>query len=186
MKILAIVGSPRLRGNSNYLVDRALEEAARVGIETEKIVLNQYQVAPCQGHDNCASFSTCQQKDDAEWILEKFRDADGVILGTPVYYYDVTAQMKAFIDRSYFLYTHNVKSKAKAVGVIVVAESSGIEYALRTLNLFIGESFNVTEDSIFIISGYASKPGDAKKNPSLVEEARRLGRHMVDKLTGRK
>ena len=179
MKLLAIIGSPRPNGNTNYLVDQALEEAARLGIQTEKIILSQYKVNPCLGHDNCASFDSCQQKDDAVWILDKFREADGVILATPVYYYNVSAQMKAFIDRNYFFYKHDQKYKAGAAGIIIVAEQEGIEDTLHTLKQFADE-LNVKRDRMFIVSGYANKPGDAKKNFPLVEEAQKLGRQMAE------
>lgn len=182
MKLLAIVGSPRLKGNTNYLVDRALEEAATLGAETEKIVLSQYAVNPCLGHDNCASFDACQQKDDTGWILDRLCEADGVILATPVYYYNVSTQMKTFIDRNYFLYKHGIKSRARAVGIIVVAGSEGIEDTLHTLKQFIDESFAVKEDRIFIAYGYADKLGEAKNNRPLMEKARKLGRQMVKSL----
>jgi len=182
MKLLAIVGSPRLKGNTNYLVDQALEEAATLGAETEKIVLSQYAVNPCLGHDDCASFDACQQKDDAGWILDRLCEADGVILATPVYYYNVSAQMKTFIDRNYFLYKHGIKSRARAVGVIVVAGSEGIEDTLHTLKQFIDEPFDVEEDKIFIAYGYADRLGEAKNNRPLVEKARKLGRQMVESL----
>ncbi len=178
MKVLAIVGSPRLKGNTNYLVDQALREAAKLGAETEKIVVSQHQVNPCLGHDDCASFESCQQKDDAGWILDRFREADGVILATPVYYYNVSAQMKAFIDRNYFLYKHDQKYKARVVGIIVVAEQEGIEDTLHTLRQFTDE-LGTKEDRIFIVSGYANKLGDAKNNLPLVETSRKLGRQMV-------
>jgi len=181
MKLLAIVGSPRLKGNTNYLVDQALGEAAKLGAQTEKLVLSQYEVNPCLGHDDCATFDSCQQKDDAGWILDKFCEADGVILATPVYYYNVTAQMKVFIDRNYFLYKHDRKYKSRAVGIIVVAEQIGIEDTLHTLRQFTDE-FNVNENRIFTISGYANKLGEAKSNLPLVEEARKLGRQMVESL----
>jgi len=181
MKLLAIVGSPRLKGNTNYLVDQALKEAAALGAETEKIVLSQYVVNPCRGHDNCASFDVCQQKDDASWILDRFCKADGVIMATPVYYYNVSAQMKAFIDRNYFLYRHNQKYKARAVGIIIVAEQMGIEDTLHTLRQFTDE-LDAKEDRIFIVSGYANKLGDAKNNLPLVEASRKLGRQMVESL----
>jgi len=181
MRLLAIVGSPRLKGNTNYLVDQALKEAAALGAETEKIVLSQYVVNPCLGHDNCASFDSCQQKDDAGWILDRLCQADGVIMATPVYYYNVSAQMKAFIDRNYFLYEHNQKYKARAVGIIIVAEQMGIEDTLHTLRQFTDE-LDAKEDRIFIVSGYANKLGDAKNNLPLVEEARTLGRQMVASL----
>ena len=182
MKILAISGSPRLKGNTNYLVDQALREAARLGAQTEKVVLSQYKVNPCLGHDNCATFDSCKQKDDAGWILDKFCQADGVILATPVYYYNVSAQMKAFIDRNQFLYKHDRKSQARAVGIIVVAEVEGIEDTLHTLKQFVDESFAVAEDKKLIVQGYASRIGDAKKNLPLVKEAQKLGRQMVESL----
>ena len=179
MKILAIVGSPRLTGNTNYLVDQALEEASKLAIDTEKIVLSQYEVNPCLGHDDCASFESCLQKDDAGWILNRLREADGVILATPVYYYNVSAQMKAFIDRNYFLYTHDQKCKLRAVGIIVVAGEIGIEDTLHTLRQFTNE-LDAKKDRIFVVSGCATKLGDVKKNLPLVEEARNLGRQMVE------
>ena len=182
MKILAVVGSPRLKGNTNYLVDEALKEAAGLGIETEKINLSQYKVNPCLGHKNCASLVSCLQKDDANWILEKFCEADGVILATPVYWYNLPAQMKAFIDRNYFLYKHNQKYRAKTVGIIIVAEMVGIEDTLHTLNQFVDWSFDIDGDRKYIVSGYAHNPGDASRNLSLVEEARKLGRQMAEAL----
>ena len=182
MKILAIVGSPRLKGNTNYLVEQALEEAAKLGAQTEKLVLSQYKVNPCLGHDDCASFDSCRQKDDTGWILDRFCEADGVILATPVYYYNVSAQMKAFIDRNYFLYKHDRKYRARAVGIITVAEIVGIEDALHTLKQFVDASFNVKENSIFIAQGYASRLGDAQNNHPLVEDAQKLGRQMMESL----
>lgn len=182
MKILAIVGSPRLKGNTNYLVDQALGEAAKLGAQTEKVVLSQYKVNPCLGHADCASFDSCQQKDDAGWILDRFREADGVILATPVYWYNVSAQMKAFIDRNYFPYKHDQEYRARAVGIIVVAEMEAIEDTLHTLKQFVDYVFDVVEDRIFIASGYALLPGEVKDNLPLVEEARRLGRQMVESL----
>lgn len=182
MNILALVGSPRLGGNTDFLVDQALEEAAELGAQTEKIILSQYTVAPCLGHDDCGSFKSCVQKDDTSWILDRFCETDGVILATPVYYYNVTAQLKAFMDRSYFLYKHNRKSQAEAVGIIVVAESEGIEDTVHSLKRYISESFNVAKDRIFELHGYAYELGEAQKNLQLVERARQFGRKMVKSL----
>jgi multimeric flavodoxin WrbA len=182
MKILAIVGSPRLKGNTNYLVDRVLEEAAKLGVETEKIILSEHQINPCQGHDNCSSQQECLQKDDAGWILDRLCQADGVILATPVYYYNVSAQMKAFIDRNYFLYEHGRKAKARAVGLIIVAGSLGLEDTLHTLKQFVDETFDIREDRLFVVSGYATRLGEVSSNQTLVEQARQLGRQMVESL----
>ena len=185
MKILAIVGSPRLKGNTSYLVNQALDEARKLGAQAEKIVLSKYEVNPCLGHDDCASLDSCRQKDDAGWILDRFCGADGVILATPVYYYNVTAQMKNFIDRNYFLYKKDERSRARAVGIIVVAEAEGIEDTLHTLNQFVDWAFDVDEDKRLIVTGYAGRVGEVKDNLSLLEEARKLGKQMVERLKER-
>jgi multimeric flavodoxin WrbA len=185
MKILAIVGSPRLKGNTSYLVDQALEAAALHGIETEKIILSQYKVNPCQGHDNCSSFSTCKQKDDVPWILDKFCSADGILLGSPVYYYNMTAQMKAFVDRNYFLYRHNISPRMVCAGLIVIGGSAGLEHTVRALRRFVKLSADISDDRIVILSGCASKPGEVKNNVVLTDEARKLGSRMSEILAAR-
>ena len=182
MNILAIVGSPRLKGNTNYLVDLALGEAEALGVSTEKIVLSKYKIAPCLGHDDCSSFESCTQKDDANWIIDKFVNADGVILATPVYWYNVTAQMKTFIDRNYFAYRHDIKYRARTAGIIVVAEMEAIEDTVNTLNKVVDWCFDIEEGRKFIVSGYAHKIGDARGNPDLAGDARRLGRQMAESL----
>ena len=177
MIVLAIVGSPRIKGNTGYLVDQALDEITKAGIDTEKIILSQYKVNPCLGHDACASYGSCTQKDDAGWILDKFRTADGVILATPVYYYNVSAQMKAFLDRNYWLYKHGQEYQARTIGIIVVAEQIGIEDTLYSLRQFT-EDFDTSDEGIFMATGYAHEIGDAAENLSLVLEARQLGKQM--------
>jgi len=184
MKIIAIVGSPRPTGNTNYLVDQALQEIAIHGFEIEKIILSQYRVNPCLGHEDCASFPSCKQDDDdASWILDKFASADGVILGSPVYYYNMSAQMKAFVDRNYFLYGHGIPLKALCAGLIVIAGSVGIDQTVRALRRFVKASTDITDDKILTVTGYAHQPGEVKGNLTLVEEARKLGERMVKILT---
>jgi len=183
MKILAIVGSPRPKGNTSYLVDQALQEAAARGVETEKIILTEYRVNPCDGHENCASFSACKHDDDVPMILDKFINADGVILGSPVYYYNMTAQMKAFVDRNYFLYTHGIPKKMFCAGLIIIGGGAGLEHAFRALRRFVKLSADIPDDRIVTLTGYASKPGEVKSDQSLIEEARKLGGRMAEILT---
>lgn len=149
------------------------------GFETEKIALSEYRVNPCLGHDACSSFLTCRQDDDAHWILDKFASADGVILGSPVYYYDITAQMKAFVDRNYFLYTHGILVKARCAGLVVVAGAEGIVYAVDSLKRFIKSSTDIPDAKIFTVTGCANRLGDIKINSALVKEARQMGERMA-------
>ena len=180
MKVIAIMGSPRLTGNTNYLVDQALGEVATRGFETEKIALVQHRVNPCLGHEDCASFSACKQSDDAPWILEKFSSAEGVILGSPVYYYNVTAQMKAFIDRNYFLYTHERLLRAFCAGLIVISGGGGTEHTVGALRRFLKLSADIPDDRIITLTGHANKLGEVKSNLALVNKARELGRQIAE------
>ena len=181
MKLLAICGSPRPKGNTNYLVDQALAEAAKLGAKTEKIMVSRYNINPCLAHDKCASYDSCLQKDDAIWILDKLLKADGVIIASPVYYYNVTAQMKTFIDRNDFLFKHGQKSQAKAVGIITLAGGDGgIADTINTLKRFINETFAVRGDKLFVVWGLARHPGEAESNLPLVKAAQKLGRQMLE------
>ncbi len=183
MKIVAIVGSPRTAGNTSYLVDRSLQEAAAHGCETEKIMLSQYRVNPCAGHEDCSRFSACKQNDDAPGILEKFSRADGIILASPVYYYNMSAQMKAFVDRNYFLYTHDIPLKATCAGLIVIAGSDGIDQTARALRRFLKLASDIPDSRTVTLTGCATKPGEVKNNQALVEEARNLGKRLAEMLS---
>ncbi len=182
MKILAICGSPRLRGNTNYLVDKALQVAANLGAETEKIILSKYKINACIACKNCGELKACLLNDDGNWILEKLAKADGIILATPVYFYNVSAQMKALIDRCHFFYSHGIKPKAKTLGFIVVAGEYGIEETLQALHRYNEVTFNVPTARIFSVSGIALEPGEVRNNIKLVEAARQLGRQMANVL----
>jgi multimeric flavodoxin WrbA len=180
MKVLAIAGSPHIKGNTSYLIDEALKELTAKGIETEKISLGEFSVAPCQGHDDCGSLKICKIKDDAPGVIKKFNEADAVILASPVYFYDVTAQMKAFIDRNFFAFTHEGKKKAKCAGLIAIGGGGGADETVNTLKAFTG----LPEKDTFILKGYTSD-GDVKDRPELVKQAQEMGRKMAARLKGK-
>ena len=182
MKIVAIVGSPRLKGNTSILVDAALEEAAAQGCEVEKIMLSQYKIEGCRGHDLCRTFEKCKIEDDIPMIQDKCRTADGIILATFVYYFNMTAQMKTFVDRSFFLYTHGIRLKSKCMGLIVVAGSAGDDITVRALRRCFRIKGDNTPENWLEVRGYASGLGDVKNNPELIAKARELGTRMVEKI----
>jgi multimeric flavodoxin WrbA len=181
MKVVAIVGSPHINGNTSYLVDQALKEIDSQGIETEKIILSQHVVNPCQGHDNCGSFSKCKQRDDAPWIIDKFNQADAVIMASPVYFFDVSAQTKAFIDRNFFTFTHGGSKKAKCAGLIAIGGGGGADETIATLKRFVG----LLEKQVFIVSGYAGET-HIKNHPKIVEQTRKMGAKIAKELSQNK
>jgi multimeric flavodoxin WrbA len=182
MKVVGLTGSPRPSGYTNYLVDLALNELAERGFETERIDLCRQRILPCLAHDDCSSFATCKQKDDAPLILEKYYAADAVILGSPVYFHNVTSQMKAFMDRCYFPYVHKKRLRASCIGIVMVAKRSGSEHGLEAFRRFLKPSVNLPEDRIITVTGYVGEPSSKIDNPGLAEEARQMGRRIVEML----
>lgn len=182
MEIVAIVGSPRVNGNTNYLTDQALKEAEKLDINTDKIILARYQINPCQAHSDCKDLISCYQDDDLELILSKVYEADGIIVASPVYFYNVTAQMKIFIDRNIFRYRRNKKMKAKSVGIIVVAGGAGLQETVDSLARFIKITTNIAADKIFRVCGFVGATGAIEDNAQIVESARNLGRDMAKQL----
>ena len=102
MKIVTLLGSPRSRGNSATIANRLAETAAQLGAETRTFELNRLSYPGCQGCYACKkTLDHCVLKDDLAEVLAAVQEADAVVLATPVYYGDVTAQLKGFIDRMY-------------------------------------------------------------------------------------
>jgi multimeric flavodoxin WrbA len=109
MKIIALQGSPRKKGNTARIVEWVEEEVKSNGHEIEKIYLNSKNIHGCLACGKCKETPDeigCIQKDDGLEILEKIVSADLVIFASPLYFWGVTAQLKAIIDRTYSLYVN--------------------------------------------------------------------------------
>lgn len=105
MKIIGISGSPRAGGNTDTLLKALLAGAALEGAETEAVHLRDYAIHPCTGCERCRKDLTCTRFYDGMHLLyPKIEEANGIILGSPTYNYNITAEMKAFIDRLYPYY----------------------------------------------------------------------------------
>jgi multimeric flavodoxin WrbA len=100
MKILAIHGSPRtIRSSTRRLAGFVLEGAAEAGAETEMIDLCDFRVTPCTACDSCSLNGICVYDDDLAAIVERMKDADGIVFASPVYIDNISGQMKVFFDR---------------------------------------------------------------------------------------
>lgn len=106
MEIVALLGSPRASGNSAFIAERFLKAARKKGARTTVFALNKMRYRGCQACDACKTRTEhCVLKDDLTPVLEAVQRADVLLLATPVYYGDVTAQMKGFIDRTFCFFT---------------------------------------------------------------------------------
>lgn len=108
-KILVISTSLRNNSNSEFLADSFIEGAKSAGNEVEKITLKHKIIAFCKGCMACQSLGKCVIKDDAIDIAEKMKEAEVIVWATPIYYYEMSGQMKTLIDRLNSLYSSDYK-----------------------------------------------------------------------------
>ena len=179
-KVVAVIGSPRRRGNTATLVDAALEELERSGCDCTRIVLADKRIEFCSGHVYCGE-RACPHDDDMAGILEQVYCADGLLLATPIYYENVSGQMKTFMDRNATRYYGEQWLTAKVVGLIAVAAESGADDTLAAMRRFVAFS-NPEELPVVALGGCADKPGDAAQDAELMAKARALGRSMAERL----
>lgn len=133
MRVLGVIGSPRKEGNTDILVDEVLRGAGDSGAKTEKIFLNDLRIEPCQAEcsDYCKETGNCKINDDMLPLYDRLYESDVIILGTPLYWYGPSAQLKAFIDR-WFAFSHPKyvhKMKGKKFILIAPLEESDISAA---------------------------------------------------------
>lgn len=124
MKILALIGSPRIGGNTDILVDRMLQGARSSGNEVEKIYLYDYEILPCLDCRRCKRDDfTCHLPDGMSEICPRIEGSDMIVFGTPVYWYGPTAKMKLLIDRMRpFIASRKLEGKR---GVVVTPSEEG-------------------------------------------------------------
>jgi len=183
MKILGIIGSPRKGGNSAILVEQVVNGGAGKWAQAECVTLSDLSIAPCTACGACKqSGGVCVQKDDMIGLVEKMKAADALILATPVYYGDVTAQMKICIDRCYCLMDMQFNSELKGKKVALVTtcaqpQDDMTEHTLKTLQQFCG--FNQMQILGEIKGSGVVMPGEAKEKADLMNAAKGLGEKLA-------
>ena len=107
--ILVISTSLRPRSNSDILTERLVAGARDAGHQVEEISLKGKELKYCIGCLACQKTQRCVQKDDALWIADKMKDADTLVFSTPIYYYEMSGQMKTLLDRMNPLYSSDYR-----------------------------------------------------------------------------
>ncbi len=181
MKVIGIVCSPRQGGNTEILVQEALDTIQGLGAETEIIPVYDKRINFCDGCHSCIKTATCHIQDDMQEIYQKLLESDGIIIGTPVYFLNMSGQAKTILDRLSVLSQHQ-KLRDKVAGVVIAARRVGAGQVRSLLySYLLGNRMFVAGSAI----GYGLRKGDVREgvggayNTSALEEARRLGKSMV-------
>jgi multimeric flavodoxin WrbA len=176
MKILAVSCSPRKKGNTATLLEEALKGAQQEGAEVELYSLSGKKIEPCDGCGSCMESGRCHIQDDMQELYPKMVEADGIIFGTPVYFYGMAAQAKTIIDRGMLTNHPDMSLANKVGGIVAVAGSFGLASAVKDLYFHI-----ITRRMLpaSYVAAYAGPPGGVKELEKCMKAAYDLGRQMA-------
>jgi len=186
MKITGFVGSPCRNGNVDLLVSQVLEGAATQGAENCKIYLNSLRIQPCQSCGKDPYPKHCLFDDDMNQIYDALETSDIIVLGSPVYFDTVSAQVKLMIDRSNCLmpyvkkddgtfgFAQRLKKQKKGIFIAVSGTDQDYTAILATVKGFFNWT-NTTLDKIIYYAHEDNKLGNVKNDQAKMKEAFELG-----------
>ena len=180
MKVIGIVGSPRPKGNTEYLVKEALAALQKEGIETELVLLGEKSVAPCEGCNACSELLNCKIEDDFQEIFAKMEAADGIIVGSPVYFGSASPQTMALLDRAGYVALKRDRSLNRKVGAaIAVARRAGANFTFAQLNYFFYINGMIVPGSTYWNVAYGLAHEEVKSDEEGIRTIRNLAANMA-------
>ncbi|MFZ7112930.1 MAG: flavodoxin family protein [Desulfatiglandales bacterium] len=183
MKVIAFNGSARKDGNTAILINHALEEIKKEGIETELVQLAGKTIKGCTACRKCAENKDRRCAVDNDFLntcLEMMIPAEGIILGSPTYFTDVSAEMKALIDRAGIVAKSNGDMfKRKAGAAVVAMRRAGSIHAFDTINHFFTISQMIIPGSSYWNVGIGRDKGEVAKDDEGIQTMKTLGQNMA-------
>ena len=181
MNILGISGTPRKGGNSEILLNAALEPFDESYWSIKRILLSEKKIEPCIGCEHCHDKQGCFINDDMQEIYKAYEWCNAVIISAPAYWRNVPAQLKAVFDRTYAM--KNRPLKGKLGGAIAVGRSTsggGQTNVLNAVhNFYLSCGMLCVPGELNGVTASADKPGDILTQPNRLEQARVLGRNII-------
>ena len=189
VRVLGITGSPRHGGNTEQLLNEVMKGAASKGAETKIIFLNTLKVKPCQECGGCDKTGECIVKDDMQMVYEELRQADRIVLASPLFFMGVTAQLKGMMDRcqalwvrKYRLKTPPLVEKKERKGLFISVGGRDVPHlfdgALQAVDSWFAV-LNIKRAGNLLYPGIDDK-GDILKHPEALQEAFEAGEKLVE------
>jgi len=180
MKVIAIIGSPHKDGNTQLLASHALEAIAEEGVDTEIVQLAGLDIRPCSACMHCKSEDACSIQDDLQPIYEKMKQADGIILASPVYYGSCTSLLKALMERTGYMSRSNGDSfKGKVGGPLVVARRAGQNFTIAQLDFWFHIVGIVEPASTYWNIAFGRDKGDVGNDEEGMKTAWNFGKNLA-------
>jgi len=183
MKVIAFNGSARKDGNTAILLNAVIAELEAEGIETELYQLSGKKIHGCVACYKCFEKINRRcgvEKDAANECIEKMLAADGILLGSPTYFADISTEMKALIDRAGLVSRANSDMLMRKIGAaVVVARRGGAIHAFDSMNHFFLISQMIIPGSNYWNMGFGLDKGDVAKDEEALQTMKILGRNMA-------
>ncbi|GAB4483550.1 MAG: flavodoxin family protein [Thermodesulfovibrionales bacterium] len=182
MKVVAFNGSPRKEGNTFQALGLVMSELNSEGIETELVQLGSSPLRGCRACFKCFELKDrrCIQKDDLNTFMEKMIGADGILIGSPTYFANVSTEVKALIDRAGLVSRANGHLLRRKVGAAVVAvRRAGGTDVYSAINYFFGINHMIIPGSSYWNLGIGRMPGEIMNDEEGVATFRDLGQNMA-------
>ncbi len=181
MKVLAINGSARKNGNTHILINRIFEKLSTLGIETEAVQLADNMIQPCKACFSCGGKENCIcQKDHFAEIFDKMKQADGIILASPVYSANISANMQAFLERAAVVCDMNGSLMKHKIGVsVAAARRGGALNAIDAMNHFFLNHEMLVVGSTYWNMAYGQMPGDVLKDKEALANMDNLAENII-------
>ncbi|MFC1873793.1 flavodoxin family protein [Chloroflexota bacterium] len=176
MKVLAISFSPRSKGNTMAILEEALNGARDEKADVELYSISGKNIQPCDGCRSCANTGKCHITDDMQELYDKIVKADGIIFGTPIYFWGMTGQAKTVMDRTIALNQPGRNLTNKVAGVVAVCGSLGLVDALKDYSYFIIQRRMLPANHV---AAYVSSPEELKNMEQCLNAAHRMGQQIV-------
>ncbi|MDA8079953.1 MAG: flavodoxin family protein [Nitrospiraceae bacterium] len=182
MKVVAFNGSPRKEGNTSIALRTCLDEISKEGIATELVQLGGSDIRGCRACYKCFENKDmkCIQQDILNSCVRKMVEAEGVLIGSPTYFSNVSTEVKAFIDRAGLVArANNHLFKRKVGAAVVAARRAGATHVYSSINFFFGISHMIMPGSSYWNLGYGRNPGEILKDEEGMTTFRELGQNMA-------
>lgn len=190
MKVVAFNGSPRINGNTAQSIQIVFAELEKEGIETELVQLGGRKVYGCLACGKCweTKDNRCiRQDDEMNGFIQKMREADGIIIGSPTYFSNVSTEVKALIDRCGFVAKANDGEmlRGKVGAAVVSVRRAGSTFVYSAINFFFGIAEMIVPGSSYWNMTLSLEPGDVQKDEEGIQTFQTLGRNMAKLLKQR-
>jgi len=180
MKVIGIVGSPRKNGNTELLTRHTLKAIAEEGLDTELVRLAGLDIRPCTACMACKKEEVCSIEDDLFPIYLKMKEADGIILASPVYYGSATALIKALMERAGYIARLNGEPfRGKVGGPLVVARRAGQNFTIAQLTLWFQILGFFVPGSTYWNVAIGREKGEVEQDKEGLETAWNFGKNMA-------